>query len=147
MLLPRLLSYFWKVTGWHLEQQYCITRIPDILSWLGHPLNSPMETKLYGYEEHMLMLVDTTRATTRHVILWLYIKHYKEGRRVFAFTNVIFWHQKVFSYFVPEIKPIDIPLFLSKIKICLQHSTTYLWMILETKGIQNPIKISMSFYF
>ena len=31
-----------------------------------------METKLYGYEEHMLTLVDTTKATTRQVIFWLH---------------------------------------------------------------------------
>ena len=40
--------------------------------------------------------------------------------------------------FVPEIKPIDIPLFFSKMKICLQHSTTYHWTILETKRDPEP---------
>ena len=141
MLLTRLPPYFWKVSEWHQARKL------DMLSQSGHPLNSSMEIKLYGYEEHMFTLVDTTKATMRQIIPWLYIKHYKERRWAFIFTNVIFWHQKVFSNFVPEIKPIDIPLFLSKMKICLQHSTTYHWTILETKGIRNPIKISMSFYY
>ena len=47
---------------------------------------------------------------------------------------------------VPEIKPMDIPLFLLKMKICSQHLTTYHRMMLETIGIQNPLEISMSLY-
>ena len=62
-----------------------------MLSRLGHPLDSSMETKPYGYKE--LMLVDTKRATTRQVTPWSHTEHHKERRWAFVFTKVIFWYQ------------------------------------------------------
>ena len=46
----------------------------------------------------------------------------------------------------PEIKPMDIPLFLSKMGIYSQHLTTYHRTIIEIIGIWNPLEISMSPY-
>jgi hypothetical protein len=43
----------------------------------------------------------------------------KERRRVFIATNAIF--DEKFFLIVPEIKKMDLPLFLLKMKICSQH--------------------------
>ena len=152
------------LSGKMLVKQHCISITANqYVVMIGrHLLNYSMETNLMfltsGYLGHVLMFGyhqsnDNTSCflnqrrchslVTNQILNATAFGQRKEDE--YSCPPTLFSTKKSFLI-VPEIKPMDIPLFLSKMKICLQDLTTYHRTILEIIGIRNPLERSMSPY-
>ena len=151
-------------SGKMLVKLHCIFIIDNLcIVVIGrHPLNLSMETNLMflilGFSEHELMFgyhpnSDKTSCLLNQrrrplLVMKQTLKAIAFGRKredEYSCPPMPYSMTKSFLI-VPEIKPMDIPLFLLKMKICSQHLLTYHRTIIEIIGIRNPLEISMSPY-